>query len=430
MTDDGASEPGEQAETPYPVHGRNSVDVVLWGATGFAGRRVAKYLTESDVAAELEWALAGRDEQRLHALRGELAERDERFAEMRILTGDALNRPSLSDLAREARVICSTVGPYGRYGTPLVEACVAHGTDYCDLTGEVHWVRRMVDEFHDEARDRGARIVHACGFDSVPSDLGTLMLQDHAIEQFGEPCDRIKLYVERLRGGLSGGTIASVVDTVGEVSRNREMRRVVGHPYALNPPGERSGPDGSLQSRPVWDEDVEAWTAPFVMASINEKIVRRTNALLGYRYGRGFQYSESMETSRGMEGVLSATGISAGLGAFAGALAFRPTRALLEAFFLPDSGEGPSDETIEGGEFRMRLIGKRESGGGPIRAVVGADSDPGYGATAAMVAECARCLAIGETNEEVEGGILTPASAIGMALVERLRTAGMTFRVE
>jgi len=410
-----------------------SYELVVWGATGFAGRLVAEYLAESYGTSQLRWAIAGRNQEKLRGLREELAEIDGSCEELPILTGDALDASSLEAIARQTEVVCTTVGPYATFGTNLVAACVEHGTDYCDLTGEVHWIREMIDEYQERARLHGARIVHCCGFDSIPSDLGTLMVQQHAREEYGSSCSRVKMYVFDASGGFSGGTFASMANAFEEVSENPEARRIMGHPYGLNPEGEQEGPDGGIQKGPEYDEDLGVWTAPFMMAAINEKVVRRTNALLGYRWGRDFRYSEAMSVGSGVGGASRAWGLSAGLGAFTGAMSVGPLRRLLQKTILPEPGEGPSREEIESGSFDVRLLGRGTDSAGTdfeVEGRVAADRDPGYGATATMLAESAMCLVRSETDTPLDSGILTPGSGIGMPLVERLRAAGMTFEVE
>ncbi len=405
-------------------------DVVLFGATGFTGRLVAEYLAPRAPTWGLRWALAGRDRGKLEALRRDLAAIDPRAAEQPILIGDARDPASLAAIARDAEVVCTTVGPYAKYGTPLVEACVRNGTDYCDLTGEVTWIREMIDGFHAQAHESGARVVHCCGFDSIPSDLGVHVLQAHAIAAHGAPCARVRLYVGKTKGGVSGGTIASMTGLVDAVKRDRSLLRVLFDPYALHPDGERHGPHAPDPRGAAWDADAKAWTAPFVMGAINSRVVRRTNALAGWPYGRDFVYDEVMAFPRGPKGAAIAGGVTAGLGAFMGALAIGPTRALLERPGLPKPGEGPSRETRERGCFELRLLGRgTDPDGHPfaVEARVEGKSDPGYGETAKMLAESAACLALDGADLRAEGGILTPAHAMGDRLLGRLRAAGMVF---
>lgn len=416
-------------------------DVVLWGATGFTGSLVAEHLAERYADGDLSWAIAGRNETRLETVREELATVDERWASLDLLTGDAFDRESLDAIAAQTSVVCSTVGPYAKYGSELVAACVAAGTDYCDLSGEVHWMREMIDEHHETAREEGTRIVHACGFDSIPSDLGVLVVQEHAREQFGAPCSRIRTLVSsesfspgNLTDAISGGTLASMSGTYAARAEDPDVKRATDHPYSLAPAGEQGGPDGGVQMGPARDDATGQWTAPFVMAAINEKVVRRSNALLDYPWGEQFRYSEASPAGSGPLGALAATGAAAGLGLFVTSMSVGPLRGLLERHVLPDPGEGPSRETIENTSFDVRLYG---SGTDPdtgeaftVTGRVTGDRDPGYGGAARMLGEAATCLARGETDTPLSGGVLTPASGIGMPLVERLREVGMTFDVE
>lgn len=404
-------------------------DVVLYGATGFAGRLVAEELA-ARYQDHLRWAMAGRNRDKLERLRDELAESFPHVAQVPLIIADSRDRDSLDAMAAQAEVVCTTVGPYAKYGSELVAACVDHGTDYCDLTGEVQWIRRMVDAHHEGAQEAGARIVHCCGFDSIPSDLGTLLVQEHVRAQTGEPCQRVDFFLMGARGGFSGGTVASMINLLEEASQDRQVRRTMGHPYALNPPGERAGPDGSDQSGPRFDEQLGAWTAPFLMAPVNTRIVRRSNALRGYDYGRDFRYHEATRIGDGPLALLIATAFSAGVAAFTGAMMVAPTRALLQRMVLPAPGEGPSRETIESGYFKVRLLGSSPQLDEPVRATVAGQRDPGYGATATMLAESAACLALQGHELDSPGGVLTPASAMGSALLERLRGAGMRFEVD
>lgn len=408
-------------------------DVVLWGATGFVGNLIAEHLVDSYGPEELSLALAGRNEEKLARLESRLTDDASEWSDIPMLTGDAFDRESLDGIAERAAVVATTVGPYAKYGNDLVAACVSHGTDYCDLTGEVQWVRRMIDEHHEDARIRGASIVHCCGFDSIPSDLGTYLVQKHTRDTYGTTCERVGGFVTDASGGFSGGTLESMTNALEEAAEDPEVRRTMAHPYALNPAGERDGPDGGMQQRPRWDEDLEAWTAPFVMSTVNEKVVRRTNALLGFSWGRDFRYRESIAAGSGVMGALRAAGVSAATGLFAGAMSVGPLRDLLRATVLPEPGEGPSRKSIEEGSFEVRLLGRGEtSSGDPIdvRATIAADRDPGYGATAIMFGETAVALAEGTSDTPLDSGVLTPAAAVGVELAERLRDAGMTIEVD
>lgn len=403
-------------------------DLVLFGATGFTGSLVAEYLA-GHAPPSLRWALAGRSREKLEAVRQSLGMAQPRLAELPLLVADSHDRASLDRVAQEARVVCTTVGPYALHGAELVAACVDAGTHYCDLTGEVHFIRRMIDAHHERAQQTGARIVHCAGFDSIPSDLGCLMLQEHALATFGAPCNVVRFSLTKNRGGVSGGTVASMLNLLDEARRDRSVLRTVGHPYALNPQGEQTGPDGSDQRGIGWDADAGAITAPFVMAAINTRVVRRSNALFGYRYGRDFSYSEVTSLPASPKGALTAAGLTFGLGGLLLAANVPPLRRALEKR-LPKPGEGPSRRARERGFFEVELrgTGTRPSGEPfEVRGVVAGTQDPGYGETAKMLGESALCLASDALSSA--GGVLTPAVALGMTLVNRLRSAGMTFDV-
>lgn len=428
-------------------------DIVLWGATGFTGRLVAEYLVGHPdvIRGGVTLALAGRDREKLEALRAELAAREGAPAatrELPLFVADALDAESLRPMVRRARVVCTTVGPYGRYGTPLARLCAELGTDSCDLSGEVPWMRRTIDELHEPALASGARIVHCCGFDSIPSDLGVFLAHRRLADE-GRSLHRARLRVRSIRGKLSGGTVASMFEILAEAKTDRSVRRLLANPYALAPKrAPKRAPERAAESAPkregaaprprdsrdqsgaALDPDRGVWTAPFLMSGINTRIVRRSNALLGFPYGRDFAYDEAVDTGRGLRGRLRATTVATALRAFTGAAVLPPTAWLLRSFVLPAPGEGPSAEERESGGFRITLFG--ESDGEPtlrVRTRIAADRDPGYGATAQMLGEAALCLARGEA-EGLPGGVLTPASALGMPLVRRLRTAGFTFESE
>jgi short subunit dehydrogenase-like uncharacterized protein len=406
-------------------------DVVVWGATGFAGRLVAEYLTGKYTPEDVSVAIGGRSEDRLRELETDLLERTEAWDEVPVVIGDATDPESLSDIAHSTRVVCTTVGPYTKYGTPLVEACVEAGTDYCDLTGEVNWVRETVDRYHDEAVAADARIVHSCGFDSVPADLGTLLVQSFADEEFGSPCDMVRIYLEEGSGGASGGTLASAAELFEAASEDPTARRAITNPYSLAPPGEREGVDEGEQRRPKRDPLLSVWTAPSPMAPINERMVRRSNAVLGYPWGRDFRCTEVIPTGSGFGSAATATGVAGGIGLFTAAMSVGPVRSGLRRFVFPDPGEGPTREEIENGYFRVRVLGRGTAGKDTfvVESIIGADLDPGYGATARMLGESAMCLVRDEVDSQLSGGVLTPASAIGEPLADRLRDAGLTVTV-
>ena len=403
-------------------------DVVVWGATGFTGKLVAEYLARNH--ASLSWAIAGRSREKLEAVRTSLAAESPRAGELPILLADSNDRVSLDLIAREARVIITTVGPYSLHGKDLVGACVDAGTDYVDLAGETPFIRDMIDAHHVRAKQTGARIVHACGYDSIPSDLGVLMLEEHARKSHGGRCPEVRFFAGESKGGMSGGTVASMLHLVEQATRDPRVRRIAADPYGLVPEHQGNGPDGPDQRTVRFDPDTGRWTAPFLMAAINTRVVRRTNALLGYLYGEDFRYSEAMSFGPGPKGFLTASAVTAAMGGFLVAVATKPARKLLERTVLPTPGEGPSREARESGFFTSRLYGTVDGEKGRVRlvATVKGTSDPGYGETAKMISEAALSLVDG-TAARKEGGVLTPASCMGMPLVDRLRRAGMTFDV-
>lgn len=389
------------------------LDLVVFGATSFAGRYLVEYLQRA-APPSLRWAIAGRSPAKLDRLRAELG------LDLPVIVADSADRASLDAMVARTRVVCTTVGPYARYGAELVAACVEAGVHTADLTGEPPFMRRMIDAHHARAQQTGSRVVHAAGFDSIPSDLGLLCLQEEAIARTGRPCDQVELAVMRVRGGFSGGTVASMA-ALFEDAGDRDVRRALADPYSLC--SER-GPDRRELRGVRWSPSVEAWTGPFLMAGTNERVVRRSNELLGFRYGRDLRYHEVSRMGRGLRGWVRAAGMAAGLGAGVAVMAWGPTRRLARSR-LPAPGEGPSREAVEGGGFHLRLVGWQ--GDARVAQVdVHADRDPGYGATAIMLGETGLALVDGPQGEP---GVTTPAAALGRPLVERLNRAGVTFTV-
>ncbi|HSJ91656.1 MAG TPA: saccharopine dehydrogenase NADP-binding domain-containing protein [Ilumatobacter sp.] len=395
-------------------------DLVVFGATSFVGQILTTWLVER-APTDLRWAIAGRNRSKL----ADVA--DTSGAEVELIVADAGDHDAMDALAASSRVVVSTVGPYALYGSPLVAAVARAGTDYCDLTGEPQWMRAMIDAHQAAAERTGARIVHACGFDSIPSDLGVWFTQQSSIRRFGVPCTSIAFRLKAARGGASGGTIASGLNLVEEARRDPGLRAMLGNPYALAPEGMRSGPRQPNVTMPQRDPASGAWVAPFIMAATNTRVVQRTHALLGRPWGDEFEYDEAMSVGAGPIGALKAVAVAGGMAGFAGAAAFGPTRSLLRKV-LPDPGEGPSPETQEAGFFDVRLYG-RTADGDEIATKVTGDRDPGYGSTARMLAEAA--LAFRDVDHtDVGGGFWTPATAFGDLLVERLVAhAGLTFDV-
>jgi short subunit dehydrogenase-like uncharacterized protein len=398
------------------------VDVVVYGATSFVGQILCRYLVRRHgVGGKLRWAIAGRDAAKLDAVGRSIG------ADVPRLVADAADRDALDALTASTRVVVSTVGPYALYGSPLVESVVEAGIDYCDLTGEVQWMRRMIDAHQDRARETGARVVHACGFDSIPSDLGTWFTQQRALEEFGEPCVEIRMSVAGAKGGVSGGTLASGMNMFEEMAADPSVRTVTSDPYVLAPVDLRTGPRQPGLGLPTRDDRFQSWVGPFVMAPTNSAVVLRTHALLGRPWGRDFTYGETMMTGDGAIGAVKAYAMTAGLAAFAGVASLGPTRRLLGKV-MPKPGSGPDAAVQQAGWFDVRFVGRTESGR-TIRTKVTGDQDPGYGSTAKMLGESAVAfLDLGPSD--VGGGFWTPASAFGDALVERLEAhAGVRFDV-
>ena len=403
------------------------LDLVVFGATSFVGQILCRHLvqrhgTGRDVDGSLRWAIAGRDAAKLDIVA------DATGADVERIVADASDPDALAELATSTRVVVSTVGPYALYGSPLVAAVVAAGTDYCDLTGETQWMRRMIDAHAAAAELTGARVVHACGFDSIPSDLGVWFTQQRAIEKLGAPCEHISMRVKTLQGGASGGTVASMMNVVEEATHDSDLRRLLADPYALAPVDMRVGPEQPDINRPVRDPASGGWAAPFVMAAVNTRVVQRSHALLGRPWGPEFRYDEAMMTGTGPLGAAKAGAIAAGIGASLGLAALGPTRRFLERFVLPKPGEGPTPAAQEKGSFDIRFFGT-SADGRSIRTRVTGDRDPGYGSTAQMLGETAVAL-VDLDPDQLGGGFWTPSTAFGDGLVERLEAhAGLRFDV-
>ncbi len=388
-------------------------DLVVFGATGFTGKLVAEYIAST--AQKPRWAIAGRNKDKLDAL----------GLGVPVLVADALDAEAVAGIARRTKVICTTAGPYAKYGNEVVAACAQHGTHYCDLAGEVQWMRRMIDAHHETAVTTGARIVHTCGFDSIPSDLGTWALQQEMIKAFGMPANKVTALFGESSGAVSGGTVASGMQTALEASNDRGVRTVLGNPYALDPDPYANRPPAPDESSIGWNSTLKMFTVPFLMAGINTRVVRRAHALAGFPWGEDFVYREVMSTKGSARGALMAATIAGGLAGISFAMKRPKLRAML-AKRAPQPGEGPSEEKRTNGHWKARFVG--EAGNHTLTYVAGdRHGDPGYGSTAKMLGESALSLAFDPLT--APGGVTTPSVAMGQFLLDRLRRAGLTFEV-
>lgn len=405
-----------------------SFDIVVFGATSFVGQILSRYLLETvGVDGEVRWAIAGRSEGKLLNLKTDLGMAAENLP---ILTADASDESSLRALCEQTRVVISTVGPYALYGEPLVKVCTELGTDYCDLTGEVQWIRKMIETYEAQAKASGARIVHCCGFDSIPSDMGVYFLQQQAKQTFDTTCTQVKMRVRTAKGEFSGGTVASLINVAKEAASNPALRKELANPFSICPPEHRSTARQPNVKSAEFDPDFDVWLAPFVMAAINTRIVHRSNALMGAAYGKEFLYDEAMMTGKGIKGRMTAYGITAAMGSFLVASAIKPTRYVLERFVVPKPGEGPSDDAQKSGFYDLRFIGKTAKGQS-IRTKVTGDMDPGYGSTGKMLGQAGLCLALDVSKTDKAGGFWTPSSIFGDHLLDRLREhSGLTFELQ
>ena len=382
-------------------------DIVVHGATGYTGRLVIEHLLgRYGTAGELSWAISGRSREKLSAVRDTVGAP----AGLVLIEADATDAASLRAMAARTRAVITTVGPYQLHGEPLVATCAETGTDYLDLCGEPPWMRRMIDAYDETARASGARILFSCGFDSIPFELGVLKLQTEARRASGAPAPRVLGRVQKMQGGFSGGTAASLAATLAAASGDPAVGELLADPFALTP-GFR-GAEQPEASAPAYDERLGSWATPFIMAPINTRNVHRSNLLQGHAYGTGFIYDEMMSTGPGENGR-----------ALAEAIASAPS--LLAAETAPKPGQGPSRAEREAGFYEVLFMAE-DGAGGELRVLVTGDRDPGYGSTSKIIAETAICLL--KTSPSPAGGVWTPGAALGERLIDRLTAhAGMTF---
>jgi short subunit dehydrogenase-like uncharacterized protein len=388
----------------------SKLDIVVYGATGFTGQLVAEYLAahyKND--ASLKWAMAGRSLDKLKSVRDTIGA----SADTPMIVADAGDPASLKAMLDQTRSVISTVGPYQLYGSDLVAACAASGTDYLDLCGEPVWMRQMIEAHEAAAKASGARIVFSCGFDSVPFELGAFFVQEEAKRGLGAVAARVKGRVRDMRGTLSGGTAASAKATFDAVSKDLSLVAILNNPFALTPGFE--GPKQPRGNKPLYEEDLQSWAAPFMMALINTRNVHRSNMLMGFPYGKEFVYDEMVLTGPGEKGEANAKRVMAANSEKTGPNAPKP-------------GEGPSKEERENGCYDLLYVATAPDGR-QVRASVKGDRDPGYGSTSKMIAECAICLL--RDTPDVSAGFWTPGAAMQHKLIKRLVDhAGLTFQVE
>jgi short subunit dehydrogenase-like uncharacterized protein len=394
-------------------------DIIIWGASGFTGRLVAEYLFKQyGTSGNLKWAMAGRNQEKLETVRASIAD-----TSVPIVVADSSDEASIKQMVLRTKVICTTVGPYAIYGSKLVAACVENKAHYCDLAGEVQWMRQMIDKHQEAAQANGVKIVHSCGFDSIPSDLGVYFIQREAKAQKGQRAKKISMRVAAMKGGLSGGTYASLSNVMGQAQQDKSIYKVLTNPYGLNPTDQQEGEDCPDLMSVVFDKTSQSYVGPFIMAGINTKVVRRSNALSNYSYGKDFRYDEATLSGKGFKGKMR--GILAAIPLMF--MTAKPKSVLksIANKLLPKPGEGPNKEQRENGFYNLRFYVTLEDGSSAMGKVTG-DKDPGYGSTSKMLGETAVCLAVDELPKI--SGVLTPSVAMGDALLQRLeQSSGLTF---
>lgn len=394
-------------------------DIIIWGASGFTGRLVAEYLFKQyGTSGNLKWAMAGRNQEKLETVRASIAD-----TSVPIVVAESSDEASIKQMVLRTKVICTTVGPYAIYGSKLVAACVENKAHYCDLAGEVQWMRQMIDKHQEAAQANGVKIVHSCGFDSIPSDLGVYFIQREAKAQKGQRAKKISMRVAAMKGGLSGGTYASLSKVMEQAQQDKSIYKVLTNPYGLNPTDQQEGEDCPDLMSVVFDKTSQSYVGPFIMAGINTKVVRRSNALSNYSYGKDFRYDEATLSGKGFKGKMR--GILAAIPLMF--MTAKPKSVLksIANKLLPKPGEGPNKEQRENGFYNLRFYVTLEDGSSAMAKVTG-DKDPGYGSTSKMLGETAVCLAVDELPKI--SGVLTPSVAMGDALLQRLeQSSGLTF---
>ena len=407
-------------------------DLIVFGATGFTGKLVVEYLIKNYGLEnqKFTWAIAGRDKTKLEELKQSFLGLDPKSASIDTFVADSFDSKSLDILASSCSTIISTVGPYLKYGLPLVESCVKNHTNYCDLTGEVPFIRKSIDLFHEKATKNKCRIIHSCGFDSIPSDLAVLLLQKNSLEKFNKVCDDVTLYVRSIKGGLSGGTISSIINISKYIDSHPGGKSVLKSPFSLNPIDKiKNNVRQPVLNSIRWDSSFNKWICPFLMAGINTRVVHRTNSVTEFFYGKNFRYNEVSSFDRGLSGFLKAFNMLMTLFFLRFSLRTNLLIWILKKTTFPKPGEGPSKHKMKNGFFKMKIIGFINEMRKNSVTVTG-DSDPGYSATAKMLTESAICILLNENKIPKKYGVLTPASSIGLILIERLKDKGISFTID
>ncbi len=396
-------------------------DIIIWGATSFTGKLVTEYIFKKYGSSKIKWAIAGRNLKKLEKIRYKVADEN-----IPIFIADSFDEESLSKFVKITKVVCSTVGPYSLYGTKLVKLCVENNTNYCDITGEAHWIRSLIDRFHEEAKSKKIKIINSCGFDSIPSDMGIYFIQNEIKKINNNYAKSIKMRVAGIRGGISGGTYSSINNLLKEAYRDKSIFKVLNNPYGLNPKDKMEGLDKKDLRKIIFDKESNSWIYPFIMAGINTKIVRRSNALSNFIYGKDFRYEEAMIAGKGISGFWKAI-----LAVFPLAMIGLNPNSFLKKIvdsFMPKPGEGPGIEKRKNGFYNLRFYITLNDNRTAFAKVIG-DSDPGYGSTSKMLAESALCLAFDNLSDNY--GVITPSYGMGDKLLNRLNdNAGLSFELK
>ena len=384
----------------------NKYDFVIYGATGFTGKLVVEYaIKQYNNNNEVSWAIAGRNNEKLEHVQ----EKYNLPSNIGKIVVDSNDQNSIDEMVSQTKCVLTTVGPYQLYGEKIVKTCISTGTDYVDLCGEPGFMHKIISECSTEAKETGARIVFSCGFDSIPFDLGVLFVQEEVMAKLNKYASSVRGRVRAMNGEFSGGTAASMKATMAALQSNPELINILVNPHALC-----DGMQGVQQdddSKPVYDEELDTWVAPFFMAPINTKNIHRSNKLMNHIYGENFKYNEMWIQGPGEEGKAAAEFIST-------------MNPLGDA---PEPGDGPSRESRENGNYDVLFCADVD--GETIKASVSGDMDPGYGSTSKMITESAVCLV--KDCENLAGGIYTPAASMGKKLIKRLESsAGLTFKLE